>query len=66
MLLSNLTRLESVCTATLEKCGETPVKALRKLVDLFAKDGVNQRATYDYLAHVFANLSAVNVSRRRW
>lgn len=57
MLLSNLSRLEKVCAACL-KVEDTPIKSLRKLVDLFAKEGLNPNANYDYLAHVFANLSA--------
>ena len=61
MLLSNLSRLEKVCAACL-KVEDTPIKSLRKLVDLFAKEGLNPNANYDYLAHVFANLSADNVS----
>lgn len=60
MLLSNLSRLEKVCAACL-KIEDTPVKSLRKLVDLFAKEGLNPAANYDYLAHVFANLSADNM-----
>lgn len=60
MLLSNLSRLEKVCAACL-KIEDTPVKSLRKLVDLFAKEGLNPNANYDYLAHVFANVSADNV-----
>lgn len=60
MLLSNLSRVEKVCAACL-KIENTGVKSLRKLVDLFAKEGLNPKANYDYLAHVFANVSAINV-----
>lgn len=73
MLLSNLTQVDEVCAACLRidqtTSTDSPkgkakqsVRSLQTLVDLFAKEGVNKHATYDYLAHVFANISASNVS----
>jgi len=73
MLLSNLSQLDEVCAAFLRidqtTSTDSPkgkkkqaVRSLQILVDLFAKEGVNKNANYDYLAHVFANISASNVS----
>lgn len=73
MLLSNLTQIDAVCSACLRidqsTSADTPegkakqaVGSLQTLVDLFAKENVNKQANYDYLAHVFANISASNVS----
>lgn len=75
MVLSNLTQLDDVCAACLRIDQTTStdtgagkakqaVRSLQTLVDLFAKEGVNKHATYDYLAHVFANISASNVGRQ--
>jgi hypothetical protein len=73
MLLSNLSQLDEVCAACLRidqtTSTDSPngkakqaVRSLQTLVDLFAKEGVNKNANYDYLAHVFANISASNAS----
>lgn len=73
MLLSNLTQIDAVCSACLridqstssdtsESKAKQAVRSLQTLVDLFAKENVNKQANYDYLAHVFANISASNVS----
>lgn len=63
MLMSNLTKLDSVCRACLEiDATKNGVKSLERLVEVFAKEGASKKANYDYLGHVFANLSAVNVS----
>lgn len=71
MLLSNLSQLKEVCAACLRiEQTTTPtesdvkgkarqsVRSLQTLVDLFAKEGINKHAKYDYLAHVFSNISA--------
>jgi hypothetical protein len=73
MLLSNLSQMDEVCAACLRiepeedataSKGKTrqSVRSLQTLVDLFAKEGMNKNANYDYLAHVFANISASKVS----
>ena len=62
MLLSNLTKLDSVCTACLQiDASKNGIQSLERLVSVFAGEGRNEHASYDYLANVFANLSAVNV-----
>lgn len=75
MLLSNLTKMDSVCKACLHiqasaaqlstSTAKNPaVRSLDQLVSTFARDPSSNKnkANYDYLAHVFANISAVNVS----
>lgn len=65
MLLSNLSKLRGVCEACLhlqvEQAQLDPVASLQKLVDLFAKQEGEGSSAYNYLANVFANISAANV-----
>jgi len=68
MLMSNLTKLDSVCKACLEiDASKSGVKSLERLVEVFAKEGEGEskKGNYDYLGHVFANLSAVNIKDGR-
>lgn len=67
MLLANLTQLSTVCKACLEIEDSKDngkrldsIQSLDRLVSIFAREG-DKRSNYDYLAHVFANLSAVKV-----
>lgn len=43
------------------RASKQAVESLQILVDLFATEGLNKDANYDYLAHVFANISASKV-----
>jgi hypothetical protein len=63
MLLSNLTKIPAVCSRLLAlKSADSNQRVLDALVDVFVRGdsrAVNQHATFDFLASVFANISMV-------
>jgi hypothetical protein len=70
MLLSNLSKIPGVCTTLLglrfgRADAQSPPLALDSLVDVFVRGdskAVNEHATFDFLASVFANVSLVRIS----